>query len=184
MQLSASLHVSPSTDAGMKHLRNLLILKISSDALEQSGDANMSNVTRHGDGEKTSHTHFGDSVESQAQIRDSAVATGETAERLNIYRLEPTASIDDPRWQGAPPSNPITVAARTSGDARIVASSLEVDFMKIDSAPAEDVTTVNASAYRDEKLFTVIEIEHGRSDIRRGLLEGFVQTDPVRPLQD
>lgn len=142
----------------------------------------MSNVTRHGDGEKTSDTHFGESVESQAQMRDSAVATGVTGELLNIYRLEPTASIDDPRWQGTPPGRPITVAARTSGDARFVASSLEDDFMKIDSAPAEGVTSVNASAYRDEKLYTVIEIEHGRTDVRRGLLEGFAKTDAICPL--
>jgi hypothetical protein len=123
-------------------------------------------------------------VESLAQMRDSASAEGFAGEPLNIYRLEPTASIDDPRWQNAPPSGPITVAARTSGDARFVASSREVDFMEIDSAPAEDVTTVNASAFRDEKLYTVIEIEHGRTDVRRGVIEGTVRVDAIRPLQD
>jgi hypothetical protein len=56
--------------------------------------------------------------------------------------------------------------------------------MEIDSAPAEDVTTVNASAFRDEKLYTVIEIEHGRTDVRRGVIEGTVRVDAIRPLQD
>lgn len=147
----------------------------------------MSNVTRTSGLEndnKTSETHFGQSVESLAQMRDSASAEGFAGEPLNIYRLEPTASIDDPRWPNAPPSGPITVAARTSGDARFVASSREVDFMEIDSAPAEDVTTVNASAFRDEKLYTVIEIEHGRTDVRRGVIEGTVRVDAIRPLQD
>lgn len=134
----------------------------------------MSNATRRGDGEKTSGTNFGKSVESQAQIHDSSPKVEVTGELLNIYSLEATAAIDDPRWQGNPPSGPITVAARTSGDARIVASNREVDFMEIDAAPAEDVTTVNASAFRDEKLYTVIEIEHGRADVSRGVLDGVV----------
>ncbi|KAA3509585.1 hypothetical protein RMS29_022920 [Agrobacterium rosae] len=140
----------------------------------------MTNVTRRGDGEKTSGTNFGKSVESQAQIHDSAPKVEVAGELLNIYRLEATAAIDDPRWQGNRPGGPITVAARTSGDARVVASDREVDFMEIDSAPAEDVTTVNASAFRDEKLYTVIEIEHGRSDVTRGVLDGVVESGVIR----
>jgi hypothetical protein len=53
------------------------------------------------------------------------------------------------------------VVARTAVDARIVAASCQRDFMEVDSAPAEDVTTMNASALRNHKLYTVIEIEHG-----------------------
>ncbi|NTF34791.1 hypothetical protein [Rhizobium skierniewicense] len=144
----------------------------------------MSDVTRSDASENTSETRFGKSLESQSQIRDSSIAAEPTGELLNIYRLEPTASPDDPRWQGVLPNGPVTVAARTSGDARIVASSREVDFMEIDSAPAEDVTTANASAFRDEKLYTVIEIEHGRTDVTRGVIEGLVRVDAIKPLQD
>jgi hypothetical protein len=56
--------------------------------------------------------------------------------------------------------------------------------MENDSAPAEDVTTANASAFRDEKLYTVVEIEHGRTDVTRGVIEGVVRVDAIRPLQD
>ena len=149
----------------------------------RSGDPIMSNVTRS-DGENTSDTRFGKSVESQAQIRDSSPIAEPSGELLNIYLLEPTASPDDPRWQGMPPNGSVTVAARTSGDARIVASSREVDFMEIDSAPAEDVTTANASAFRDEKLYTVIEIERGLTNVARGVIEGIVRVDAIKPLQD
>ncbi|MGO7565561.1 hypothetical protein ACC754_42075, partial [Rhizobium johnstonii] len=54
------------------------------------------------------------------------------------------------------------------GDARIVAAALELDFMEVDAAPAEDVTTFNASAFRDDKLYTVIEIDLNRRDVMRG----------------
>lgn len=144
----------------------------------------MTDVTRSGGGENTSETRFGKSVESQAQIRDSSVVAESADEPLNIYRLEPIASPDDPRWQGFQPNGSVTVAARTSGDARIVASGREVDFMEIDSAPAEDVTTSNASAFRDEKLYTVIEIQHGGKDLSRGVIEGVVRVDAIKPLQD
>ena len=143
----------------------------------------MSNVTRSDDGENAIDTRFGKSVESQAQIRDSSIVAERSGEPLNIYRLEPTASPDDPRWQDFQPNGPVTVAARTSGDARIVASGREVDFMEIDSAPAEDVTTAIASAFRDEKLYTVIEIEHGLTDVTRGVIEGVVRVDAIKPLQ-
>lgn len=144
----------------------------------------MSDATRSDEGKNTSETRFGKSVESQAQIRDSSVVAERVGEVLNIYRLDPTASPDDPRWQDFRPNGSVTVAARTSGDARIVASGREVDFMEIDSAPAEDVTTSNASAFRDEKLYTVIEIEHGRTDVSRGVIEGVVRVDAIKPLQD
>jgi hypothetical protein len=55
--------------------------------------------------------------------------------------------------------------------------------MEVDSAPAEDVSTANASAFRSEKLYTVVELEHGRHDLRRGVLEGQVRTDNIKPTQ-
>ncbi len=133
----------------------------------------------------TSTTTFGRSVESQAQMRDAARLSdaGDGDEVLNVYRLSPLARFDDPRWDNAPDHGEVVVAARTAGDARIVAAARELDFMEVDSAPAEDVTTINASAFRDDKLYTVIEIERGRTDLQRGVLEGAIRTDTIRPTQ-
>lgn len=75
------------------------------------------------------------------------------------------------------------MAARTSGDARIIAAERELDFMEVDAAPAEDVTTSSASAFRSEKLYTVIEIDHARRDLSRGVLEGDVTVDTIKPVQ-
>lgn len=135
---------------------------------------------------RSSPTSFGQSVESQAQIADaesrssSEVGSGEA---LNVYRLVPTASADDPRWQNSPYQGEVTVAARTTGDARIVAAGGELDFMEIDAAPADDVTTINASAFRDDKLYSVIEIERDRTDLARGIISGNIRIDNVKPVQ-
>ncbi len=134
-------------------------------------------------GGTTSDTTFGRSAESQAQIKDAATAAPNIDEPLNIYRLEPTAKADNPRWENSPSHGIVVVAARTAGDARIVASSRELDFLEIDAAPAEGVTTEHASAFRDEKLYTVIEVEHGRKDVARGVLEGLVRVDTIKPVQ-
>lgn len=150
----------------------------------------MSNVSRTGKEEEinnaTSPTTFGKSVESQAQIEDAAAQASPNAggEMLNIYRLEPIAEPDDPRWDNAPNHGVIVVAARTSGDARIVAAARELDFMEVDAAPAEDVTTVNASAFRDDKLYTVIEIDRDRRDVKRGVVDGVISVDTIRPVQE
>lgn len=148
----------------------------------------MSNVSRVGDSapnNATSNTEFGKSVESQAQISDAAaLASGSPAgEPLNVYRLEPIAAKHDLRWGRASSHGVVVVAARTAGDARIVAAGRELDFMEIDAAPAEDVTTSNASAFRDDKLYTVIEIERGRQDLSRGVLEGDISVATVKPVQ-
>ncbi|GLR57157.1 hypothetical protein GCM10007919_18820 [Rhizobium indigoferae] len=146
----------------------------------------MSNVSRTGKEEinnATSQTTFGKSVESQAQIQDAQASPDAGGEMLNIYRLEPIAAPDDPRWDNSPGHGTIVVAARTAGDARIVAAARELDFMEVDAAPAEDVTTVNASAFRDDKLYTVIEIERNKRDVERGILEGAIAVDTIRPIQ-
>jgi hypothetical protein len=135
----------------------------------------------------TSATTFGRSVESQAQIADAAQNASATVggdEPMNVYRLVATAALDDPRWANSPYQGDVLVAARTSGDARIVASSRELDFMEVDAAPADDVTTSNASAFRSELLYTVIEVDRGRFDLQRGVLEGDISVDTIRPVQD
>lgn len=145
----------------------------------------MSNVSRAGGTDPnnaTSKTTFGLSMESQAQISDNAkVASSVDGEVLNIYRLVPSAADNDQNWDNSPASGELIVAARTSGDARIVAASRELDFTEISSAPADDVTTANASAYRNEKLYSVIEIERGRHDLQRGVLDGIVSVGNIRP---
>lgn len=147
----------------------------------------MSNASKIGsDPHKTgtSGTTFGSSVESQAQILDAqAAGSADFGEPLNIYRLEPIAQPTDPRWENSPPQGIVTVAARTSGDARIVAAGRELDFMEVDAAPADDVTTNNASAFRSEKLYTVIEIERDRTDLTRGVLSGDIRVDTIKPVQ-
>lgn len=142
-------------------------------------------VAAHNQGTSTTENRFGSSVESQAQVEDAAtVATGTDAgEMLNIYRLEPIAAPDDFRWDNAPSHGTVLVAARTAGDARIVAAGAELDFQEIDALPAEDVSTRHASAFRDEKLYTVIEIEHGRSDLQRSVLDGDIPVDTIKPTQ-
>jgi hypothetical protein len=130
----------------------------------------------------TSPTEFGLSVESQAQMRDATTTADAIAETLNIYRLEPTAAPTDPRWTNSPHQGVVVVAARTTGDARIVASQRELDFLEVDAAPAEDVSTSHASAFRSEKLYTVIELEHGRHDLARGVLEGDISVATIKPV--
>ncbi|MDF0699684.1 hypothetical protein PYR71_24985 [Rhizobium sp. MC63] len=150
-------------------------------------ESDMSNVSRTGKEEinnATSPTTFGKSVESQAQIQDAAETSRDAGdEMLNIYRLEPIAAPDDPRWDNAPGHGIVVVAARTPGDARIVAAARELDFMEVDAAPAEDVTTANASAFRDDKLYTVIEIDRDRRDVTRGIVDGVISVDTIRPVE-
>ncbi|MEZ2126173.1 MULTISPECIES: hypothetical protein [unclassified Sinorhizobium] len=148
----------------------------------------MSNVVRNGGHDPnnaTSSTTFGRSVESAAQTADAAAEAAPIAsgESLNVYRLEPIARADDPRWDNAQNHGVIIVAARTAGDARIVAAGRELDFMEVDAAPAEDVTTLNASSFRDDKLYKVTEIEHGRRDLERGVIEGTVAVNTILPVQ-
>lgn len=130
------------------------------------GDAGSSDTANNG----TSKTRFGMSVESQAQIADAAATATATDknEVLNVYRLSPVAALDDPIWNGAAPKGEVIVAARTSGDARIVAAGLELDFTDRPTAPADDVTTRFASLFRNEKAYTVVEIAHGEPGLKRG----------------
>ena len=45
------------------------------------------------------------------------------AEKLNIYRLEPAADLDDPRWDNAPNDGVVRVRAHSAADARMVAAA-------------------------------------------------------------
>lgn len=131
----------------------------------------------------TSRTEFGQSVESRAQIRDSSTTVDGKTELLNVYRLVPIAEAHDPRWDNSPYQGEVLVAARTAGDARIVAAERELDFMEVDSAPAEGVTTGHASAFRSDKLYTVVEVDHARRDLSRGVLQGNISVETIKPVQ-
>ncbi|MBW6421905.1 hypothetical protein KX729_10660 [Rhizobium sp. XQZ8] len=83
-------------------------------------------------------------------------------DRLKIYRLVPIARAKDPNWQNATSHGEVIVRAKTAGDARIVACQAELDFMEIDAAPWEGTSTDMASAFRSDKLYSVIEDNSGR----------------------
>lgn len=149
----------------------------------------MSNANQNNDRDErnngVSPNTFGSSLESKAQIEDAEkIASGtQQGEILNIYRLVPVAPPNDARWQKAANLGEIVVAARTAGDARIVAAGRELDFLDVDALPGEDVTTRHASAFRDEKAYTVIEIEHGREGLKRGVIAGYVPVNTIAPIQ-
>jgi hypothetical protein len=107
------------------------------------------------------------------------------SEELKIYRLVPNAPPDDPQWMDRPPEGEVIVRARTTGDARLLASEAELDFTEIDALPAEGNSTTMASAFRSEKLYTVIEDFTGRftPDGPRGVVVGNVRVDTILPVQ-
>ncbi|MCB5203648.1 hypothetical protein LH464_14310 [Neorhizobium sp. T786] len=106
-------------------------------------------------------------------------------EEMKIYRLVPTAAPDDPNWQNSPSQGEITVRARSTGDARVVASGAELDFTEVDALPAEGNSTEMASAFRNEKLYTVILDESGRFPVEgsRMVVDGQVRVDNIVPTQ-
>lgn len=124
-------------------------------------------------------------LEHSFKTENTEVASSETADdqNLRLYRLIPVAADDDPNWLGVTVHDEIVVCARSSGDARIVAAERELDFLEIDAAPAEDVTTVNASMYRNEKLYTVIDDGLASAGIERGVIDGIVRVDNIMPTQ-
>jgi hypothetical protein len=103
-----------------------------------------------------------------------------------IYRLEPAALPDDPNWDRAPSQGTVIVRADSPADARIVASLAEADFPETGAKPGDGVSTRFASAFRDDKLYTVIEDLSGEypDEGERMVLEGAVRKDVVKPLQN
>ncbi|UXN62327.1 hypothetical protein [Phyllobacterium zundukense] len=78
-------------------------------------------------------------------------------EPLKIFRLLPIADEADPRWDNADNQGEVIVRARSAADARVVAAEAEDDFLDMDVAPADGDTTRTFSAFRDDKLYTVVE---------------------------
>ena len=112
------------------------------------------------------------SLESVAQIEDAErelsaeVGYGET---LHVYRLVPTAASNDRNWDLAPSQGEIKVVARTAGDARVVAAAYELKFMAAPFVPGSDVSTIEASAFRNNRLYTVVETSGDCHGLPRGI---------------
>lgn len=96
---------------------------------------------------------------------------------LKIYRLKRIAAKDDPRWTITGSQNDVTVRAKSPADARVVASEAEDDFLQSTALPGDGNSTRTFSAYRDDKVFTVIEETASSFSLEgeRGVLAGEVK---------
>jgi hypothetical protein len=106
-------------------------------------------------------------------------------DQLKLYRLVPIASATDTNWDLAPNQGEVVVRARSSGDARVVAAEAELDYLEIDALPADGNSTTSSSAFRNEKLYTVIdEPDPSYSlDGPREVVAGTVRVDNIRPTE-
>jgi hypothetical protein len=77
----------------------------------------------------------------------------------HIYRLVPIAREDDPNWDRATNQGEVLVRAYSSGDARVLAAYGEA--AAISSTRPQGTTQVSASAFRDERLYHVVEDDSG-----------------------
>jgi len=76
-----------------------------------------------------------------------------------IYKLSPLAADWDPNWDLAQNQGEVIVRADSPADARVVASEAEPDFLERDAKPGDGTSTRHASAFRNERLYSVTEIE-------------------------
>jgi len=74
------------------------------------------------------------------------------------------------------------VRARSEADARIVAAEAELDFLDVGAKPGDGVSTSFASAFRDQRLYRVVEDDSGAfpAEGPRGVLTGLSRQDPIR----
>lgn len=79
-----------------------------------------------------------------------------------IFRLVPAAEPYDLNWDRATNHGIVVVRAASPADARIVASEAEADFLESDAKPGDGVSTRFASAFRDDKLYSVEEDSSGQ----------------------
>ena len=75
-----------------------------------------------------------------------------------IFKLIPTAAPDDTNWDRAPNQGEVVVRAISPADARLVASEAEFGFLDSGGKPGDGTTTRFASAFRDDKLYSVLEV--------------------------
>lgn len=92
---------------------------------------------------------------------------------MPIYRLYPLAEPGASNWDIARNHGEVVVRAKTSGDARLVAAEAEVDLARRHDEN-DDINSIRASAFTNEKLYGVQQISDGGLDPQgeRGLMEG------------
>lgn len=95
-----------------------------------------------------------------------------------IYRLAPIAHATDPNFDLAQFHGDVTVRARSSGDARLVAAEAEAAFAKQD--PSMITTEFSASAFLNAHLYGVSQVTAAGYDPEgeRQLLEGTIGPSP------
>ncbi|MCO5136466.1 MULTISPECIES: hypothetical protein [unclassified Shinella] len=113
------------------------------------------------------------------------VADYSDTEQLKLYRLVPIAAAGDTNWDIAPNQGEVVVRARSSGDARVVAAEAELDYMEIDALPGDGNSTTSSSAFRNEKLYTVLDESDPAYPVEgpREVVAGTVRVDNIRPTE-
>lgn len=113
------------------------------------------------------------------------VADYSDPEQLKLYRLVPLAGASDTNWDLAPNQGEVVVRARSSGDARVVAAAAELDYLEIDALPADGNSTTSSSAFRNEKLYTVVDETDPSYPVEgpREVVAGTVRVDNIRPTE-
>jgi hypothetical protein len=107
-------------------------------------------------------------------------------DRLKLFRLVPVARANDPNWDSADNQGEFVVRAFSPADARVAAAEAELDFTEIDALPAEGNSTRDASAFRNERLYAVVEMldQSGLATAGpRGVVEGVVSVGTIKPTQ-
>lgn len=101
---------------------------------------------------------------------------------MRIYRLVPDAIETDPNWDLAELVGEVVVRAFSPADARIVAAEAEVDFLDVPAKPGDGVSTSFASAFRDNKLYRVVEDDTSAFPRQgpRAVLSGLVMRDTIK----
>ncbi|MGJ7041003.1 hypothetical protein J2Y63_004275 [Shinella sp. BE166] len=119
------------------------------------------------------------------QDTETGVTDYSDPEQLKLYRLIPIASATDTNWDLAPNQGEVVVRARSSGDARVVAAEAELDYLEIDALPADGNSTTSSSAFRNEKLYTVVDETDPAYplDGAREVVAGTVRVDNIRPTE-
>lgn len=78
---------------------------------------------------------------------------------MEIYRLYPRAEALASNWDIAANHGVVVVRAKTSGDARLVAAEAEARAAEPGRHENDDVFSVRASAFTDDKLYGVQKLE-------------------------
>nr|WP_257316700.1 hypothetical protein [Shinella pollutisoli] len=99
--------------------------------------------------------------------------------------MVPIAAPGDTNWDLAPNQGEVVVRARSSGDARVVAAEAELDFTEIDALPGDGNSTTSDSAFRNERLYTVVDETDPAypAEGPRGVVAGSIRTDNIRPTE-